>query len=114
MTDGKMDRELVKEWVAALRSGKYAQGKHALRTQTNAYCCLGVAYDIATEGKGWVNESGWVTSDGFSTDLSYDLNLRLGLSFSDVRRLMRMNDKLGTSFSGIADWIEANILGGAE
>jgi hypothetical protein len=32
-----------KEWVAALRSGKYPQGTGALRSKDDHYCCLGVA-----------------------------------------------------------------------
>ena len=32
-------------WIKALNSGKYKQGKHALR-KNNKYCCLGVAAEI--------------------------------------------------------------------
>ena len=50
-----MDRELVKDWIAALRSGEYRQGHGQLRYQPGieygeeqyAYCCLGVAADVA-------------------------------------------------------------------
>lgn len=34
--------EFKKEWVEALRSGEFPQGKNALKTQ-DGYCCLGVA-----------------------------------------------------------------------
>lgn len=34
------------EWAAALESGRYAQGAGVLR-RGNAFCCLGVACDIA-------------------------------------------------------------------
>lgn len=37
------------EWLAALRSGKYKQGKDALRTADNKFCCLGVYCDILQE-----------------------------------------------------------------
>jgi len=36
------------EWLAALRSGKYEQGRYRLRTE-NQYCCLGVLCDILKE-----------------------------------------------------------------
>lgn len=47
----------LKEWVAALKSGKYIQGKGYLRSGDNKYCCLGVACDISkkTTGLTWRN-----------------------------------------------------------
>ena len=44
----KLQRKRVEKWVAALRSGKYKQGKEALTT-TAGYCCLGVACELALE-----------------------------------------------------------------
>lgn len=42
--------ELLTEWVAALRSGKYQQGREYLHNrETNTYCCLGVVCDILTQ-----------------------------------------------------------------
>jgi len=38
---------LAKRWVTALRSGQYEQGKYALRTGDDRYCCLGVLADVA-------------------------------------------------------------------
>ena len=41
------------EWVKALRSGKYRQGTHVLRsTVDETYCCLGVACDLYSELEG--------------------------------------------------------------
>lgn len=37
-----MKKTVMKEWVTALRSGKYKQGRHQLKTSKNEYCCLGV------------------------------------------------------------------------
>lgn len=44
--DMTMNPEIKARWVAALRSGEYPQGKHALRT-AEGYCCLGVLCDLA-------------------------------------------------------------------
>lgn len=41
-----MKQLIAKQWVAALRSGKYPQGTNALRTIDDEYCCLGVLCDI--------------------------------------------------------------------
>ena len=40
-----MNQEFKKEWVAALRSGEFIQGKNALCVD-NKYCCLGVACEL--------------------------------------------------------------------
>lgn len=34
------------KWIAALRSGKYKQGRGQLRSLNNNYCCLGVLCDV--------------------------------------------------------------------
>lgn len=44
-----MKKEYADKWIAALRSGKYKQGKHTLCTvegKTAKYCCLGVLCHI--------------------------------------------------------------------
>lgn len=41
--------EIQREWVAALRSGKYEQAKHVLRTADNKFCCLGVLCELAVK-----------------------------------------------------------------
>lgn len=42
-----INKELVKQWVEALRSGKYKQGRQALRNRNDEFCCLGVLCDIS-------------------------------------------------------------------
>lgn len=45
----QMTREDRDEWVAALRSGKYKQGrKRLMQTGTGEACCLGVLCDLYT------------------------------------------------------------------
>lgn len=41
-----MNPDIKKQWVEALRSGEYKQGRNALRTGDD-YCCLGVLTDLA-------------------------------------------------------------------
>jgi len=47
----KMDPVLKSKWLSALRGGEYEQGRGRLRNSDNHYCCLGVLADIA--GKAW-------------------------------------------------------------
>lgn len=53
-----MKAEVKAEWVAALRSGNYKQGRNYLR-QGDEFCCLGVLCDISGLGK-WENDVGVV------------------------------------------------------
>ena len=45
-----MKREIAKKWVRALRSKKYKQAKHVLKTETKngnvSHCCLGVLCEL--------------------------------------------------------------------
>lgn len=47
-----VNKELVKKWVEALRSGKYKQGRKALRNKNDEFCCLGVLCDISKKDLG--------------------------------------------------------------
>ncbi len=55
----RMNPAIKAEWVAALRSGEYPQGRHWLENK-GKYCCLGVLCDLAVK-KGDLQrfEDGW-------------------------------------------------------
>lgn len=55
-----MKPEIKEQWVAALNSGEYIQGKEELRTKDNTYCCLGVLCDLAVRASiaKWENHKG--------------------------------------------------------
>lgn len=43
-----MDPQIKAQWLAALRSGEYRQGKRVLHNvDENTFCCLGVLCDLA-------------------------------------------------------------------
>jgi hypothetical protein len=76
-----MNPEIKAQWVAALRSGDYVQGRGRLRTswgslQPHEFCCLGVLCDLAAkEGQGtWLDR--FYTND----DLSVIFKPVVGLS----------------------------------
>lgn len=118
----------LKEWTAALRSGKYSQGKNALRAGDN-YCCLGVACDlIAQAGEGeWVDrlahKHGFKLRGGAISNLSVSLPPDGAMEgyFGVYREgrpkeaygfdLPALNDgDPGRSFDYIADYIDAGRL----
>ena len=43
-----LDVDIKQEWLTALRSGEYQQGKYSLK-QDNKYCCLGVILELQNE-----------------------------------------------------------------
>jgi len=104
-----MQPEVKARWVAALRSGKYRQGKMALRQETGKYCCLGVLYEQA--GGEWGRSS----FCGDVATITYDFALlpeaflqRVSLTDGQQHTLSKMNDD-GATFAEIADYIEANL-----
>ena len=123
--------ENAQKWVAALRSGNYAQGIGALKAN-GKYCCLGVACDVYMKETGigewekgeWEKWGGSLTGlesfigkERSSTGILIDeVRAWLGLrnSFGDFRdgSLTTINDKDSDSnFNTIADLIESEPEG---
>lgn len=118
-----------KAWIAALRSGEYAQGigtLRAIRDGVDRFCCLGVMCDVAQKA-GWT-ENLWCLvwphsgkyrfgehSNSFRHNRSPlrepavntpNESMRNLFALSDgFRKLMAMNDE-GAPFSEIADALE--------
>lgn len=119
----RMNPEIKAQWVAALRSGEFAQGFSALHSQEPVgYCCLGVLCVLAQragiveaspESNGLVR---YGTSDD-STEVAYlpqevitwaglaGRNPRVSATGPYGKSLSQMNDE-GAPFSVIADHIE--------
>ncbi len=128
-----MDRKLVKQWVAALRSGKYKQGQGKLRTvaqgeEAPRYCCLGVLCELIKGSDGWKPETNQFTGNtdyrpphatkgttGMPSDRmckELGLNKRhdgIPTSFDDVRSFLADKNDSGWGFKRIANWIEKNL-----
>ena len=117
-----MNKELKQKWIDALRSGKYTQGRGVLRSRTNSFCCLGVLLDISGKGE-WKGDGDstydFVVKDAFfdeewphwstiSTELEAAGRRITGLSQEQESRLIELNDRVGASFSQIAEWVESH------
>ena len=113
-----MSKQLKKQWVAALRSGKYMQTTGYLKKKEEdgkcAYCCLGVLCSVAglrlkkksSNGFfGHLDEWGLPEEDGI-THVPNEHGERIGLPKKVQDRLMRMNDSRGKTFKQIATYIE--------
>lgn len=118
--------EAAKEWVAALRSGKYIQGRGRLACVDNGvvkHCCLGVGCEVlGYERKGeyfnvYFEPTYYLTEEGFDSDIldtgldEHTLSL-LGIGSKLMNDLIDYNDggyqddPKRLSFSEIADKIE--------
>ena len=68
-----MNPEIKQQWVAALRSGEYRQGKYMLHNvDENTYCCLGVLCDLAVKAGLQVDKSAGKHNE--YTVIAYDGN----------------------------------------
>jgi hypothetical protein len=129
------NREHMQQWVDALRSGKYTQGRSALRNRDDEYCCLGVACDVSGTGK-WRPTGEIYDAEGKATDWYYtygpddDSRLRgtsaallpedvmdwLGVGMDNPilarKHATDWNDVMSASFDTIADLIEEEYLHG--
>lgn len=113
-----IDKKLVRNWVKALRSGRYKQAKRTLMSGSGlgrgeySYCCLGVACRVAKvpqEYGVFRFSNGVAHSQRIPKDAT--LYRRLGLNFELSRRLMELNDEADRDFDYIAGVIEKEILG---
>lgn len=106
-----MNPEIKQKWVAALRSGKYVQGKGTLKRNnedgTAKYCCLGViCQELNIVNKKMKDLTSF---DGCIGILSQRIRELTGVLDLEMNVLTNMNDAYGKSFSQIADYIEANL-----
>ena len=94
-----------KRWVAALRSGRYAQGRGWLRVKSGghtSYCCLGVLDEIN-------RRPSVSTFNLLVRDPASDVGKAQRLGIAAQSDLSEMNDG-GATFKKIADHIESTPL----
>jgi hypothetical protein len=109
-----MDVQLKTEWLTALRSGEYKQGKHFLRDSEDNFCCMGVLCDIV-DPNAWV-EGGVTGRYGYSDEAnrgyppSEIANMLVDTAGGKIIMLLaNMNDQGRKSFAEIADFLEGNL-----
>ena len=110
-----------KDWVEALRSGKYEQGSGLLR-EGNYYCCIGVACEVAKIPFTKSSKDLYRYGEEENTDMApdeaqeyYGLASEDGsLTLENTERytsLTILNDQERWSFEDIADLIEKEPKG---
>lgn len=118
-----MNKDIKSQWVDALRSGKYTQGRGALRDKNDHFCCLGVLSELAAEA-GVVEASqiskrnGWNYID-VTGPATYSYTQIIGAvaqwaGMDEVERVfcnqtLASDNDSGMSFDDIADKIEQEL-----
>lgn len=115
-----MKEDIKAQWIAALRSSEYTQGRGTLKASLSTgelrHCCLGVLCELT--GVPNVPAKFEDTYEFMFGELTVmgmppvEYLEEVGVSDEDAHRLASMND--GTyrehhSFDEIAGWIEANL-----
>lgn len=118
------NRENIRKWVDALRSGEFEQGRSRLRhndRDRDRYCCLGVACEVYRRETGngeWLTglHGLWFEVDGRTPEEHYlheHVVEWLGVDrvspMAAGLSLTNLNDN-GATFSAIADLIEREWL----
>ena len=112
------NKENIKLWVEALRSGDYKQGRGTLHDD-QGFCCLGVACEVYQECVGGLfihrmDLSGFHEYNGHGGDLPPALTKWLELEEDPIigeKSAVILNDDDELSFNEIADAIEKEYLG---
>lgn len=120
----KLPAEFKAEWIKALRSGKYKQGRGYLKID-GSYCCLGVSCIVAgidpeiiegSENPESPYHNGYELISNLPERVQNNVPfiLRDNNEESDIiNTLTKMNDGVGNcpqrSFNEIADYIEKNL-----
>lgn len=110
-----MNKEIQRQWVAALRSGEYKQG-HGVLESNGRFCCLGVLCDLAVKA-GVVKRGASPVNKPVSFVDPYDpedltgrppmvVEKWAGLDAVRVGHLIRLNDIERLPFDRIANIIE--------
>jgi hypothetical protein len=126
-----MNKEIKQRWVNALRSGRYKQGRGALRRITGSgeeYCCLGVLCQLAVdddvakceaEENLFMYECGNRTASSLPNGVAkwarlpdFQFSPKVSIPYEGhIRKfpLFVLNDVLNYSFEEIADLIEEQL-----
>ena len=101
-----MDPEIKRQWVEALRSGKYEQGRLFLE-RDGKFCCLGVLCHAVRGVTPTYNPDGGLSC--YAENAGYGLVEELFPDTVAHETLWGMNDDQNKSFAEIADYIERTL-----
>lgn len=92
---------LRQQWIEALESGKYPQGRFFLKNR-GQYCCLGVLCEVAGIPKEERPDGTYYNGSRISITLGWMKAVNLGEG--DLYTIAQLND-MGKDFKYIAQWL---------
>lgn len=113
--DAKLPKAFKKQWITALRSGKYLQGKRQLGNLKEGFCCIGLAGHLCNipfspEKQVLLSkkETEFSETQYHVTNSKKIPKILLGSNISNklVSKLTEMNDSGKWSFKRIASYVE--------
>ena len=108
-----MDQQLKADWVEALRSGNYKQGRGELLDdviETDVrHCAMGVLCEIDPEVERVPGFGYRYHGEMMEYQLHRNYLMDRDLDKADVTHVIIANDDRGKSFNEIADWIESRL-----
>src|ERR1044072_180997 len=108
----EINKDELRIWIAALRSGEYQQGNGTLQSK-NGYCCLGVACKVLIPAKSlkFLDDKlagnypeDQPKSPKWLRHIDLDVKTKFGIQLSEL------NDARNWSFNQIADLLEKLYL----
>jgi hypothetical protein len=113
-----LNKAVTEQWIQALTSGEYQQGRQFLKGPNNRYCCMGVLCDLyqkthPSEGR-WIEEEFkisrfTVSVGGFGEEYYPPIPVQSWAGLSSMTKLARMNDDMGMTFAEIAGWLTEQL-----
>jgi hypothetical protein len=118
-----MKLSIKRKWIANLKSGKYKQGKRALKQEISKeffYCCLGVLAEQVHKEK-FTKTLTYSLGGDFRRYFLFDNSLTSTLpdwfwiklevkNYKEIQnQLIDMNDVYNMTFVEIAEWIQLNL-----
>lgn len=106
-----IQKQNLKDWIAALRSGDYKQTRLCLSDINGYYCSLGVACEVmhVPKIKCIYTYQYQISKDYFSTKSPGNDWLLEKFGITECGILMMMNDSHQKSFNEIADYLETRL-----
>jgi hypothetical protein len=111
-----MRERLLLEWLVALTSGDYVQGRGRLKKEkggyncADTYCCLGVLADVSGEGRwedrAFVYPGDYIPREG---DLPKEFLDHVGMEDREQRVLINLNDGQRQTLVEIAEYIANHV-----
>ena len=113
-----MNTKVIKEWIKALRSGKYKQCKRDLRNE-DEFCVMGVLCDLHRKkfGGEWVKQSGrpFYSYKKRRCTITSEVRSWIGWQAMAITEtppsVIKMNDGDDRDFNFIADQLEMRMNG---